>query len=306
MLISVILLSSYVALNGLHLSPDFFEGVSDFDELYTGDYVSEDWDFTDPTDPSEATEMDDDFTDMYDLEDEDKFNVSLTGKYDENERAELERQQITTAYFNRTDYLWPNGVVPYYLRDSLSDDEKETVKSAMKLLSDKTDGCITFVEFKDKKDHPDWVSFRAETCKTNYIGRQPGGGRQILPIGAYCSYKGEIVHNLMHTLGFWDEQTRWDRDQYVHVNHKYVQDNEMHNFLKYAENSGRFYYGNYDLNSIMQDDGELFRNLQHNDKNIIESLNGSLIVPNFDKTNKQILSEKDIKAVKALYQCKEK
>lgn len=43
------------------------------------------------------------------------------------------------------------------------------------------------------------------------------GGRQTMSIGYGCIYKGTIQHEAMHAVGFWHEQSRYDRDDYVEV-----------------------------------------------------------------------------------------
>lgn len=42
-------------------------------------------------------------------------------------------------------------------------------------------------------------------------------GPQLLSVGPGCDKKGIIMHELMHALGFWHEQSRTDRNKYVEV-----------------------------------------------------------------------------------------
>lgn len=50
------------------------------------------------------------------------------------------------------------------------------------------------------------------------IGRD--GGRQDLSLGPGCYRKGIALHELMHLLGFFHEQSRIDRNQHVYVLYK--------------------------------------------------------------------------------------
>ena len=48
------------------------------------------------------------------------------------------------------------------------------------------------------------------------IGRQ--GGKQQISLGRGCGYKGVAIHEMMHALGFYHEQSRLDRDNYSTIN----------------------------------------------------------------------------------------
>lgn len=43
------------------------------------------------------------------------------------------------------------------------------------------------------------------------------GGKQDLSLADPCQRVGIIEHEFMHALGFWHEQSRVDRDEYVTV-----------------------------------------------------------------------------------------
>ena len=49
------------------------------------------------------------------------------------------------------------------------------------------------------------------------------GGVQDLSLGSNCYYKGVILHEMTHATGFYHEQSRHDRDNYVQVNWDNIQ-----------------------------------------------------------------------------------
>ena len=47
------------------------------------------------------------------------------------------------------------------------------------------------------------------------IGRV--GGRQVVSLHDDCKYRGKVIHEILHALGFFHEHSRSDRDRYIKV-----------------------------------------------------------------------------------------
>lgn len=50
----------------------------------------------------------------------------------------------------------------------------------------------------------------------SYVGKVFEGG-QVLSIGVYCDRLAIVEHEILHALGFYHEQSRPDRDDYVKI-----------------------------------------------------------------------------------------
>jgi len=79
------------------------------------------------------------------------------------------------------------------------------------------------------------------------------------PYESGCFYSEIIQHELMHVLGFYHEQSRPDRDNFLTIDLSNVEPNMVHNFNKYAWGSTVLNQGSsYDYKSIMHYDTTAF------------------------------------------------
>ncbi|MDW8091805.1 MAG: M12 family metallopeptidase [Meiothermus sp.] len=188
--------------------------------------------------------------------------------------------------------LWPGGVVPYAIDPGVSEAQRERIRQAIAHLHENTP--IRFVERSSEADYVRFISDgRPQSCWSR-IGRV--GGAQDLDV--YCGQDGvppmgTVVHEILHALGFWHEQSRADRDEYVEIVWENIQDDFRSEFKKIGTH-GRL-QGPYDYDSIMHYPARAF---SKNGQPTIRPKNG---VPPERLGQRQGLSAGDIAAIRAYY-----
>ncbi|XP_067402085.1 meprin A subunit beta [Emydura macquarii macquarii] len=141
-------------------------------------------------------------------------------------------------------YRWPLPI-PYVLEDSLEMNAKGLILKAFEQYRLKT--CIDFKPWDGEKNY---ISvFQGSVC-WSFIGNRQEG-KQQLSIGANCDTIGTIQHEFLHALGFWHEQSRSDRDDYVSIMWDRIQSGKEHNFNKYDNKMSSSLNVPYDYTSVM-------------------------------------------------------
>ncbi|XP_021460166.2 meprin A subunit beta [Oncorhynchus mykiss] len=141
-------------------------------------------------------------------------------------------------------YRWPQ-TVPYYLKDSLDINAKGVILKAFEQYRLKT--CINFVPWKGENNY---ISvFKGTGCYSSVGNRQVG--KQKLSIGRNCDRLATVEHEFLHALGFWHEQSRADRDDYVNIMWDRIEEGKEHNFLIHGESVSSALNVPYDYGSVM-------------------------------------------------------
>ncbi len=184
--------------------------------------------------------------------------------------------------------LWPRGVIPYTIAGSVSTPGR--VRNAIAVWEE------TGLRFVRRTTEAAYVTFREpagqSVCTAN-VGYD--GGRQFVNLRDTSRYSacslGVIVHEIGHTVGFWHEHTREDRDRYVRVIWRNVP--AAHTSAFEIMTSGVRRVGGYDITSSMH-----YRSttLTNGGGASIVKRDGSLLTHDW-----ATLSTGDVAAVRTLY-----
>lgn len=117
--------------------------------------------------------------------------------------------------------LWERGEIPYSIHSTLPDPER--VLRVVQYFNQNT--ALKLVPYSGQKDSIVFLPFSG-LC-LSYLGKI--GGNQPIFLDDRCT-DSEITHELMHAAGFIHEHSRADRDRYVRVNWKNIEDDRVGQF----------------------------------------------------------------------------
>ncbi|XP_001622217.3 zinc metalloproteinase nas-14 isoform X3 [Nematostella vectensis] len=219
-------------------------------------------------------------TDHDDVDQREQGDVDgpLAKKYTRNAR----RSRLT---------IWKTKVIPFEVVPELAG--VSNIGAAIEEFNKHT--CIRWVP---RTTEANWVKIVKETGCWSLVGKSYwSAGFQQLSLGDGCHNKGTIMHEMMHASGFWHEQSRPDRNNYVEVMWENIAEGKSHNFNKYDRGQIDDLNANYDFSSLMHYGSFSF---SKNGKRTIQAVGD----PTKGLGQRDGFSVNDIFELNALYDCK--
>ncbi|KAJ4919838.1 hypothetical protein JOQ06_013896 [Pogonophryne albipinna] len=184
---------------------------------------------------------------------------------------------------NAVEYVWPSKEIPFTISPEL-ESRTQVFLSAMAMVSEHT--CVSFHKRTSETNYLAFVTSKGCASFVGFIG-----GEQPVYVGQQCMV-GNIVHEILHALGFHHEHTRSDRDKYITVLHHNIMEGKERNFGK---KNGETFGLEYNAASIMHYGGQFFSD------NGLPTIVSKEEVMNMGQRKK--MTDSDVQRVRLLYKC---
>lgn len=201
------------------------------------------------------------------------------------------------TYNPTSSHIWPFGKVYYTLESSpiyniaFTSSEISEINTAIASWTSNTS-----LTFTPRTNQVNYIIIRKGELNSgnysNYIGMKIGA--QTINLEASKFDFSTVIHEIGHAIGFYHEQSRTDRDNYVTIQWNNIQSAYTDNFETYASlNKPGAQIGTFDFNSVMLY-GSYYFSINPSLPTMTK-LNGSLLYPS------SYLSSGDIETSDLLY-----
>eukprot|EP00956_Cyclotella_meneghiniana_P035737 scaffold117683_cov46-Cyclotella_meneghiniana.AAC.7 len=191
--------------------------------------------------------------------------------------------------------------IPYRIKSTsaFNQETRDTIALALRDIEDAT----RVIKFVDRTDEVEYIYFSYETyyaniCASN-LGKQTNTTTKIY-LG-WCrelKHRGNIIHEIMHALGFWHEHSRPDRDEYLRIHWENVMEGAERNLEK-AEMINSL-GSDYDYLSIMHYPWNAYA-INSN----MPTMVNTTLMNKWETIGQRVkLSDRDTNQLRLLYQCK--
>jgi hypothetical protein len=213
----------------------------------------------------------------------------------ENEELDFESNPLNAVA--NPDRRWPNGIMHYTIvPDGYTSDDIAKIEAGIADLVEltKVNGQLC-IQILPRQSEPDYVIVEDSSGCSSYVGYF--SGPQYIRMEPAClNAHGTIMHEFLHSFGFYHEQTRYDRDDWVTINWSNIEPGYEDNFEMKTPEEINLLGTPYDYGSVLHY-GEYSFAVDPDVPTIIPH------DPNADIGQRVTLSALDIERVQIFYEC---
>lgn len=196
-----------------------------------------------------------------------------------------EKLKTTNVFKLPETKYWSDGILPYEIDPKLADVSR--VEEAILHINQNT-----IVQLVKRIDQEDYLYFTTgEKNCYSYVGRI--GGKQPIYLSKGCT-KGKVIHEVLHAIGLYHEQSRFDRDEFIQIQFWNIEEKYHHQFTIIDESIFPLHTP-FDFNSIMLYASNAFAK----DPNYLSIIR---VQGDYYYPNEETLSDWDIEKINTLYQ----
>lgn len=141
-----------------------------------------------------------------------------------------------------------SGTVRYYISSGFTATAVNAIHSGISMV----EGAVTSITFQESSTQisSNGINF----ISSSGVNNSPVGKQSVNNINLLYNLNvgGVAAHEILHTLGYFHEQSRTDRDSYIVINTSNIESGKEHNFQTFSQQGydGKN-FGPYDYQSIM-------------------------------------------------------
>ncbi|XP_067627492.1 hatching enzyme 1.2 [Eurosta solidaginis] len=198
--------------------------------------------------------------------------------------------------------LWPNATIPFEISHLYNNNERSAIERALKTFNALT--CMNFIHYDGEDEDYVLITPPVDDAPLgcwSFVGKR--GGEQVISLqqpdetSAHCfSSEGRIMHEVMHAIGIYHEQSRADRDNYVKIHWDNIVPKYRKNFKLISKKKGKHSF-DYDYNSVMHY-GEYYFSKKKGEKPTMTPLQ-----PGVRIGQRKTISKTDCLKINDLYGC---
>lgn len=160
----------------------------------------------------------------------------------------------TNRYASIKGGRWPGGKIPYVITSSIGSRGVQAINNAISNYHQ-----YTCLRFHKRTNEATYISFYRGGGCSSPVGYRYGRVNHISLAGG-CWYTGIVMHEIGHSMGFYHEQSRPDRDSNVRIIWNNIQRDMRYNFNKFGTDVIDSLGTPYDFSSMMHYGATAFGN----------------------------------------------